>query len=105
MYNTNDPVQGPAVLTPGQPAGPILVVSLDLISEIIDSQPPADRRRRLRTLCAQLEADRAYFKARLALIGVPASVNQRTQQKTFTLLDQQVGARLIKVKEALVAKR
>jgi hypothetical protein len=39
-----------------------------------------------------LEADLAYFRARLELIGAPQTINQKAQQEAFRLLTQAVGA-------------
>jgi hypothetical protein len=54
------------------------------------ASPSTDReaaeRRRQKVYLATLEADAAYFQARLEILGQPATNNQRAQQKTFELL-------------------
>ncbi len=45
-----------------------------------------------------LEADLAYFHARLESIGEPRTINQKAQQDTFRLLVQSVGKILKRLK-------
>jgi hypothetical protein len=44
----------------------------------------AARRRRARI--AQIEADLAYFQARIEILRAPATINQDAQRKAFTAL-------------------
>jgi hypothetical protein len=62
-----------------------------------------EERRRRRIRIARMEADLAYFQARLELIGEPISSNQRAQKKLFELLHREIGTRLSAVKEDLAA--
>ncbi|AGA89518.1 hypothetical protein Thimo_0679 [Thioflavicoccus mobilis 8321] len=57
-----------------------------------------DERRHLRVRLARIEADLAYFQARLELIGEPTSANQRAQRKLFKLLHEQMGTCLADAK-------
>jgi len=57
-----------------------------------------EQRRRRRTRVSRLEADLAYFQARLEFIGQPRSANQRAQLKAFKLLHQQLHSRLLSAK-------
>lgn len=51
-----------------------------------------EERKRRRTRIARLEADLAYFRARLEMIGEPTTSNQLAQQKAFKLLLEAVSA-------------
>lgn len=61
---------------------------------------PADliERKRRRTRAARLEADIAYFQARMEMIGEPTTANQLTQLKAFKLLLKTVSTKALKVK-------
>ena len=53
--------------------------------------PTADRRRKsslLKLRVSALEADLAYFAARLELIGTPATPHQRAQIKAYRALEE-----------------
>jgi hypothetical protein len=65
-----------------------------------NQKSPADltERKRRRTRVARLEADIAYFQARLEMIGEPATANQLTQLKAFKLLLKTVSTKVLKVK-------
>jgi hypothetical protein len=54
-----------------------------------------ERRKRQRVRLARLEADMAYFQARLEIIGEPTSVNQMAQRKVFRLLHKSVAANVL----------
>lgn len=58
-----------------------------------------EEKRKRRTMMARMEADLAYFQARLEFIGEPASANQRAQRKLFKLLHQEIGNRLAATKD------
>ena len=47
---------------------------------------------------SELEADLAYFRARMQLIGEPTSINEKAQLETFRLLNQSVSAILQRLK-------
>ena len=51
-----------------------------------DTAPESDERRRHRVRLARLEADMAYFQARLEIIGEPDSANQMAQRKAFKVI-------------------
>jgi hypothetical protein len=54
-------------------------------------------RKRRRIRLARLEADIAYFQARLEMIGEPTTANQLTQRKAFVLLLKTVSTKVAKV--------
>jgi hypothetical protein len=58
----------------------------------------SDERKRRRVSLARLEADIAYFQARLEMIGEPDSTNQMAQRKVFKLLHKITGARILEAK-------
>ncbi len=45
-----------------------------------------------------LEADMAYFQARLELLGTPSTINQKAQAETFRILIDSMGRLLAKLK-------
>ena len=49
-----------------------------------------------------LEADLAYFDARLELVGHPASLNQQAQVRAFRILNQALTRSLHRLKRARV---
>lgn len=55
-------------------------------------------RKRQRIRLARLEADMAYFQARLELIGIPNSSNRAAQRKVFNLLHKTVASKILKLK-------
>lgn len=63
-----------------------------------DSDPGIDERRRHRVRVARLEADIAYFQARLEVIGEPESTNQMAQRKVFKLLYRSIAERVLRAK-------
>jgi hypothetical protein len=57
----------------------------------------SDARRQRRVSLARLEADVAYFQARLEMIGdAPGTTNQMAQRKVFKLLHKNAGAKILK---------
>jgi hypothetical protein len=46
----------------------------------------AQKRRRAQARVAGIEADLAYFQARIEILGEPETVNQRAQRRAFTAL-------------------
>lgn len=58
----------------------------------------SDERKRHRSRLAKLEADMAYFQARLEIIGEAGSSNQMAQRKVFKLLYKATGSKILKVK-------
>jgi hypothetical protein len=67
-----------------------------------DTAPGSDERRRHRVRLARLEADMAYFQARLEIIGEPDSANQVAQRKVFKLLHHAIAERVLKAKRQYV---
>lgn len=63
-----------------------------------DLGPDHSERKRLRVRLARLEADMAYFQARLEIIGHPDSNNQMAQVKVFKLLNKTVSEKILKAK-------
>ena len=63
-----------------------------------DSASIAEEQKRHRVRLARLEADLAYFQARLEIIGEPGSANQMAQRKVFKLLHKNVGGKILKAK-------
>lgn len=57
-----------------------------------------DERRRDRLRLARMEADMAYFQARLEIIGEPDSTNQMAQRKVFKLLHRTVAEVVLRTK-------
>lgn len=62
------------------------------------SSPKVEERKRRRVHVARLEADVAYFEARLRLIGEPHSVYQRAHRKTFEVLHHALASRARKIR-------
>ncbi|MBK1655539.1 hypothetical protein [Allochromatium vinosum] len=60
-----------------------------------DRQSEAQVRREARIHLARLEADIAYFQARLELIGEPSSSNRAAQRKLFTLLHKAIANQIL----------
>ena len=63
-----------------------------------DPMANAEESRRQRVRLARLEADMAYFQARLELIGEPGTNNLAAQRKVFNLLYKTVASKILKVK-------
>ncbi|MFZ0788701.1 MAG: hypothetical protein WAM94_03655 [Chromatiaceae bacterium] len=63
-----------------------------------DSGPDSSERSRRRVRLARLEADLAYFLARLEIIGDPESTNQMAQRKVFKLLHKTLAGRILQAK-------
>jgi len=51
---------------------------------------------------ARMEADMAYFQARLEIIGEPDSANQMAQRKVFKLLHRSIAERVLHAKRQSV---
>ncbi|NKN31838.1 hypothetical protein [Marichromatium bheemlicum] len=56
-------------------------------------------RHRRRVQIARLEADLAYFNARLELLSAPRSANQLAQRKAFKLLSEMLARRIRRVRQ------
>lgn len=66
-----------------------------------DAPLPRSERERRKLRIARLEADLAYFEARLELLGEPRSTNQQAQRRVFQLLCDGIGGRLSEERERL----
>jgi len=64
-----------------------------------DTAPESTERTRNRARIARLEADMAYFQARLEIIGEPESTNQLAQRKAFKLLHRSIAERVLGAKQ------
>lgn len=60
----------------------------------------SEAHRRKRVDLARLEADLAYFQARLEMIGRPENTNQLAQCKLFMLLHESTGAKAVEAERA-----
>ncbi len=71
-----------------------------------DAQPARPdsfgERKRQRVRLSRLEADMAYFQARLELIGSPNSSNRAAQRKVFNVLHEITANKVLKVKRRCV---
>ncbi|MEJ2326708.1 MAG: hypothetical protein P8Y27_05170 [Chromatiaceae bacterium] len=56
------------------------------MSESEQNELAARARRRARARLARLEADLAYFQARIEILRDPVTMNQQAQRKAFTAL-------------------
>jgi hypothetical protein len=65
----------------------------------LDTPQPMSAETRRRVELARLEADVAYFCARLELVGQPVSSNQAAQRKAFWHLYKQLSSRVAAVQE------
>ena len=68
----------------------------------LDPGKNPDERARRRTRLANLEADVAYFQARLEIIGEPRTTNQQAQRRVFKLLHKSLGDKIIRAKRRMV---
>ena len=57
------------------------------------------KRHKLRLAC--LEADVAYFRARLEILGEPETANQHAQHRAYKLLRESLGDLALKTKRRL----
>ena len=72
---------------------------LALLPEFMDaSRRRAHQLREVRIQLAKLEADVAYFQARLELIGEPNSSHRVAQRKLFTLLHKAIAKQILDTK-------
>ncbi|GAB0150264.1 hypothetical protein L0E83_02210 [Marichromatium gracile] len=62
-----------------------------------DAQTQTRHRRRLQI--ARLEADLAYFQARLELLRAPRSANQLAQRKAFKMLAEVLAQRIRRARQ------
>ena len=70
----------------------------------LDEDSTAARKRRSLRLVT-LEADLAYFQARLELLGEPRSANQWAQRRTYELLRKSLGELILKTKRRIADSR
>jgi len=62
------------------------------------AKPDGSRPSWVRFTVTGLEADLAYFNARMELIGTPSTINQKAQISTFRLLDEALNRILLRLK-------
>ena len=62
------------------------------------SMTDSEERQHQRVRLARLEADMAYFQARIELIGEANTNNRLAQRKVFNLLHKMVASKIMKVK-------
>jgi len=67
-----------------------------------DPRGDVEERMRRRARLASLEADAAYFQARLEILGEPQSANQLAQRKVFKVLYKNVGEMILQAKRRMV---
>jgi hypothetical protein len=67
-----------------------------MASQDIGGHPDELKRQRIRL--ARLEADLAYFQARLEIIGDPDSTNKVAQRKVFKLLHKVAASTILQAK-------
>lgn len=65
----------------------------------------ADERLRSKLKLARMEADLAYFQARIEILGEPATANQEAQRTVFTLLRDAIGRDILRQRRRLGAAR
>jgi hypothetical protein len=62
------------------------------------SPPQVEERKRRRVHLARLEADVAYFEARLQLIGKPHTIHQRAHRRAFEVLHHALASEVRKLR-------
>ena len=67
-----------------------------------DLEADAGARSRRSLRLASLEADLAYFQARLEILGEPKSANQWAQLKTYEVLRRSLGELILKSRRRMV---
>lgn len=67
--------------------------------------PEADERARRTARLANLEADVAYFQARLEILGKPRTANQHAQRKIFMLLHKSLGETILEIKRRMIDEK
>lgn len=70
--------------------------------ESADQFPAMDTRQVRKLKLAHLEADMAYFQARLELLGEPRTANQEAQRRVFKLLYKALGERVVRAKRKMM---
>jgi hypothetical protein len=93
-----------AVVWKAKPAGPVCggvvagVVAGRRGTLVEQTRKPCDRKPWTGMSVTALEADIAYFEARLELLGEPRTSNQKAQADTFRFLIRSLGGLLSKLK-------
>jgi hypothetical protein len=65
----------------------------------------ADDQLRRRVKLARMEADMAYFQARLEILGEPRTANQLAQRRAFKMLYKSFGHHIIETKRRMTAPK
>jgi hypothetical protein len=72
------------------------------MNDSADQFPAMAERDRRKLRLAHLEADMAYFQARLELLGEPHTANQAAQRRAFKLLYKALGERVVHAKRRMM---
>jgi hypothetical protein len=67
-----------------------------------DLDRAGDEQTRLKVGLPSLEADVAYFHARLEILGEPTTTNQWAQQKVYRLLSQSIEDLILETKRQMI---
>lgn len=70
-----------------------------------DLSADASERARRNAHLARLEADLAYFQARLEILGEPRTANQIAQRKVFKRLHKALGEMILQVKRRAIEEK
>jgi hypothetical protein len=65
--------------------------------------PDGQLRRRVKL--ARMEADMAYFQARLEILGEPRTANQLAQRRAFKMLYMTIGHHIIETKRRMTEQQ
>ena len=75
------------------------------MKESLDQNWNSIERSRRKICLANLEADVAYFQARLEILGRPQTTNQIAQRKVFKLLHESLGDMILKTKRRMIEEK
>lgn len=64
--------------------------------------PDGEEKKARRIHLARLEADVAYFQARLEMLGDPRTTNQQAQRKAFKLLCKTLGDAIVQIRRRMI---
>jgi hypothetical protein len=70
-----------------------------------DTKMSVAERQRLRVRLASLEADAAYFQARMDILGEPETTNQLAQQRVFEVLRKGLEDLILKTKRRMLDEK
>lgn len=75
------------------------------MADVDENAEELEERKRQRVRLARLEADLAYFQARLELIGDSHTSNRIAQRKVFHLLNKVVVTKIQNIKQRYIELR